>query len=455
MQNIKICFNDFKIFYREGKAYVFDVENGRIIQVDERTLKVIKNSGLTKELLFEKCKVDFSKEEFEKLLETMEKANFMSYDESNKNETQEYKKEEIVGITLMLIQGCNLACSYCFGNEGSYCDSGIMDIKVALKAIDYLTEHTKTEEVLVTFFGGEPLLAIDLIKRIIEYCETKEKKFKYSMTTNGTLLNDEINDLIVKNKISTIVSIDGDKEKNNKNRFYKNGKGSYDTTVSKSRFLRENYTITSRATLTYGNLDMISTFEHLDGLGFRNVPMAPANNLISDLEYVDYINNEIKLIDYVAELIHRGEYKKVKKITFVYSGLISIHYGVNRDFGCGAGIRDVAIDIHGDIYPCHRFVSHKETCIGNIFDKYESNEMEREKYLDMVKIENLGKKPKCSKCWVRKYCGGGCVSENYEETRDMLEQSPRECFHKQVFYEKLIELYIGLKNDEKKELFGE
>lgn len=211
----KIHFNDFKVFNINGDNIVFDVENGEIIRVDDRTLRLIRRNHLSKELLFEKSRIDFTYEEFEKLIKEMEDAHFVNYEEQ-RDVNSTYEKENILGITLMLVQGCNLACSYCFGDEGSYCDSGKMSKEVAFKSIDYLLEHSTSDTVLVTFFGGEPLLAIGLIKEIIKYCEGKEKKFKYSMTTNGTLLDNEISGLIKKYNISTIISIDGDEEKNNK-----------------------------------------------------------------------------------------------------------------------------------------------------------------------------------------------------------------------------------------------
>lgn len=144
-------------------------------------------------------------------------------------------------VTLMLVQGCNLACSYCFGDEGSYCDSGKMSKETAFKAIDYLFEHSDADKVLITFFGGEPLLAVDLMKEIISYCKTKDKNVGYSMTTNGTLLNDDVNKLIVENKISTIISIDGDKEKMNKNRYHKEWNRQYEPNCKKYKRLRKEY----------------------------------------------------------------------------------------------------------------------------------------------------------------------------------------------------------------------
>lgn len=138
----------------------------------------------------------------------------------------------IKGITLMLVQACNLACKYCYAQEGEYADKGIMSKEVALNAIDYLLENSgDTQELYITFFGGEPLLCFELIKEIVAYCKIKEKisgkNFKYSMTTNGTLLTDEINQFIIKNKISTMISIDGDIEQHDSKRYYKSGNGCY------------------------------------------------------------------------------------------------------------------------------------------------------------------------------------------------------------------------------------
>lgn len=132
MYNRIIQFNDFKIFRNEKEVVILDIENGKLVKVDERTLKVIQNNNLSKEELFQKSKKYFNEEEFNSLVNAMENAGFLKYvDSKNESSIETYTKENIVGITLMLVQGCNLACSYCFGDEGSYCDSGKMSKETA------------------------------------------------------------------------------------------------------------------------------------------------------------------------------------------------------------------------------------------------------------------------------------------------------------------------------------
>lgn len=455
-ENGVIFFNDFKEINDRDKKYLFDIEQGKIIEVDKRTLLLSKNSGLNKNGLYRKVDKYFSNEEFEDVLKSMEEAKFLKHSNPDKEEEVKFKcDEDIVGITLMLVQGCNLACKYCFGDEGNYNDTGKMSKETAFKAVDYLIKHTEEKKVLITFFGGEPLLALDLIKDIIEYTQDIDRDIQFAMTTNGTLINDEVIEMISKHKISTIISIDGDEHSNNINRYYKDGRGSYNDTISKTDQLRAEGKVSARATLSRDNLDIINVFEHLNSLNFKNIPIAPANNMISNIEYLDFIKNNMDYVDYIEKLIHKKEYDKVKKSTFIYSMLIALHFGTNREYGCGAGIRDIAIDIHGDIYPCHRFVSHKETKIGNIFDDYEINQKERIKYLQKTHISNFKKLKRCESCWIKKFCVGGCVSENYESNGSFLEQSNRECYFKQCLYEKVILLYTRLNDEDKKGLFGE
>lgn len=350
----------------------------------------------------------------------------------------------------MLIQACNLACKYCFGSEGEYADKGVMSKQVAFDSIDYIIEHSgNIQELHITFFGGEPLLCFELIKQIVEYCKNKElvsgKKFKYSMTTNGTLLNDEINQFIIKNRIGTMISIDGDCEQQNAKRYYKNGNGCYDEVIEKTAYLREIGHLTARATITESNLELKKVFEHLNSLGFESIPMAPAYNLLTDEEHGVYIKELNILCDYFGKLL-RTDVNKAKKIKILWKAIKRIHSGAKQYTACGAGVHGVAVDIHGNLFPCHRFVSNKEFILGNIHSKEDA----RKDFANDINIESIDA---CKNCYLRLLCGGGCSYENYVEAGSVHSVYKRQCEETQVIYNNVIAIYLTLSEDEKKEIF--
>lgn len=442
-----IKFHPFKIFTIKDQSYLFDGSSISIYKIDNTALKILECQSKTVKEIRDIVCTEIDEQMFWDTFNKMVKSGFIVKEEilSPENEIPCIK-----GVTLMLVQACNLACQYCFGSEGEYADRGKMHENVAIDTINYLIENSgDAKELYITFFGGEPLLCFDLIKKIIGYCKDKEKtsgkKFIYNMTTNGTLLNDEINEFIIQNKIGTMISIDGNRDQQNAKRYYKNGAGCYDEVIEKTQFLREKDCLSARATITASNIELKEVFEHLYSLGFRSIPMAPAFNLFTEPEYNLYFTELKKLCDYFGELLKK-DIGKAKTIRILWKALKRIHTGAKQYTACGAGINGVAVDIHGNMYPCHRYVSNKEYILGNIYDNIDK----RKQFADEVRVDNF---EECKNCYLRLLCGGGCSYENYVEMGSTQKIFEKQCLETKTIYTNMIPIYLSLNDEEKKSIF--
>lgn len=442
-----VLFQPYKIFAIKEQSYLFDGSSASIYKIDNTVLKILECQFKTiKETYDVVCK-EIDEQIFWDTFDKMVRSGFIV------NEmilSSENKIPCIKGVTLMLIQACNLACQYCFGSEGEYADRGKMHENVAIDAINYLIENSgDAKELSITFFGGEPLLCFDMIKKVVRYCKDKEKsigkKFTYNMTTNGTLLNDEINEFIIQNKIGTMISIDGNRNQQNAKRYYKNGAGCYDEVIEKTQFLRERNCLSARATITSSNIKLKEVFEHLYSLGFISIPMAPAYNLFTETEYNSYFAELKKLCDYFGMLLKK-DIGKAKTIRILWKALRRIHTGARQYTACGAGINGVAVDIHGNMYPCHRFVSNKEYILGNIYDNIDK----RKQFADEVRVDNF---EECKNCYLRLLCGGGCSYENYVEMGSTQKIFEKQCLETKTIYSNIISIYLSLSDEEKKNIF--
>lgn len=434
-----------------NNKYIFDYDNVSIIRIDDKVEKIL---NLMQEYEWEelenKSSIYMPKQEYRKLIESMKSMGFLR--EAEFEDKQHYdSSNKISSITLMLIQGCNLACKYCFGDEGRYNHTGFMDLNTAKQSIDFLIENTNSDKLNIIFFGGEPLLRFDLIKEIVNYCKIKEStnklKFYFSMTTNGTLLNKEVNEFIIENKINTMISIDGDLN-DNSDRVYQNGNQAYNDIIENTLYLRNKGLLSARATITPRNLDMVRVFEHLNTLNFRNIPISAADNSLGTLEYKGYIDENINLINQFKDYIKNGEIDKAKKVKILFRALKQIHFSKKQNYPCGAAFNSVAIDIDGNIYPCHRFVSYDHYNIGNVY----SNCMQTSNFIKKIFNDN-SKLTECSSCFAKHFCRCGCPYENYENTGILNRPSSRQCYLNKVIFMKLLYLYIDLSDSEIKALF--
>lgn len=350
----------------------------------------------------------------------------------------------------MMVQECNLRCKYCYAGDGEYNEKGRMSLETATKAVDYLIGQSgERHDLTIVFFGGEPLLNFDVIKKTVEYANVQEKlkgkKIKYSMTCNGTLINEEITKFIIENKIAVQISVDGNENAHDLNRFYGNGKGSYETIIKRTEDLRELKLLGVRATLTPENKDLVEVYTHLFDLDFKWVFASPAIQMFTKEQYVNLHENYKSLISYFEGLVQSKDYERAKKIKNIMKNLERIHTGRKTSHFCGAETNLLAVDINGDLYPCHRFVNNKEYKQGNVFDgiNYEI----KESFLIEAHVSN---RTACNSCWAKNLCGGGCHHENLETTGKVNTPSHQYCVLTKKQLELCLQLYLRLTEEEKK-----
>lgn len=326
----------------------------------------------------------------------------------------------IKAMCLHISHDCNLRCKYCFASTGDFGKGRkLMPFEVGKAAIDFLLEKSVGRENLeVDFFGGEPLMNFDVVKQIVEYARSKEeeyhKNFRFTITTNGMLLDDDTIDYINKEMYNVVLSIDGRKEVNDRMRVRVDGSGCYDRILPKFKKLvdgrgdKEYYV---RGTYTKYNLDFSEDVMHLYEAGFDEISVepvieSPEESYAITEEDLDQIYAEYdKLVDRIGAIRKNG-----KHINFFHF-MIDLDQGpcvIKRLRGCGSGNEYVSITPDGDIYPCHQFVGHDEYKMGNIEEGTFNNDIKKE-----FAGCHVYSKPACQECWARFYCSGGCNANNF------------------------------------------
>ena len=334
----------------------------------------------------------------------------------------DFKKRKTVvkALCLHIAHDCNLACQYCYAEEGEYHGRrALMSFEVGKKALDFLIANSGNRRNLeVDFFGGEPLMNWEVVKQLVEYGRSKEKEynknFRFTMTTNGVLLNDEIMDYCNREMSNVVLSLDGRKEVNDKMRPFRGGKGSFDLIVPKFQKFAEmrgdrDYYV--RGTFTRHNLDFSKDVMEFADLGFRSMSIEPVVAAPEE----EYAIREEDLPQIMEEYDHLAEeYIKRKKEG---RGFNFFHFNIDlnqgpcvakRLSGCGSGTEYLAVTPWGDLYPCHQFVGQEEFLLGNV-DTGVTNERIRDEF----KLCNVYAKDKCRDCFARFYCSGGCAANSY------------------------------------------
>lgn len=345
-------------------------------------------------------------------------------------------KMPLKAMCLHIAHDCNLRCKYCFASTGDFGASrSLMSLEVGKKAIDFLIKKSENRKNLeVDFFGGEPLMNFEVVKKIIKYARKQEKihdkNFRFTITTNGILLDDEKIDFINKEMSNVVLSLDGRKEINDSMRKTCNNKGSYDLIVDKFKDLTktrnyENYYI--RGTFTKNNLDFLKDVVHFSDLGFDQISIEPVVTdpsqdyaiTESDLprifdEYEDLAKEMIRRYKNKQELLKQN--KNIKDIdnkdkTFnFFHFMIDLDQGpcvLKRLRGCGSGNEYIAVTPEGDIYPCHQFVGKSSWKMGSVIDDSFNTEIKK-----IFADTNIYTKPDCKECWAKFYCSGGCSANN-------------------------------------------
>jgi len=409
-----------------GYNIVLDVNSGSVHIVDDliydmvSLCETLSKEEVTAELE-RKYPVKDILEAYEDIQELIDAGQL--YTEDNyQNYVTDFKKRETVvkALCLHIAHDCNLACSYCFAEEGEYHGRrALMSFEVGKKALDFLITNSGNRRNLeVDFFGGEPLMNWNVVKELVAYGREKEqeynKKFRFTLTTNGVLLNDEIMDFLNQEMSNVVLSLDGRPEINDQMRPFRNGKGSYDLIVPKFQKLAKsrnqmNYYV--RGTFTRNNLDFSKDVLHFADLGFEQMSIEP---VVSSLEESYAIRAEdlpVIAEEYDKLALAYIKRKKAGKGFNFFHFMIDLNHGpcvAKCLSGCGSGTEYLAVTPWGDIYPCHQFVGQENFLLGNVDTGITNRTLQEE-----FKRCNVYAKSKCRECFARFYCSGGCAANSY------------------------------------------
>ena len=362
----------------------------------------------------------------------------------------------VKALCLHIAHDCNLACKYCFAEEGEYHGRrALMSLEVGKKALDFLIEHSGNRRNLeVDFFGGEPLMNWQVVKDLVVYGRELEKQydkhFRFTVTTNGVLLNDEIQEFINQEMDNVVLSLDGRKEVNDRMRPFRNGAGSYDLIVPKFQKLaesrnQEKYYI--RGTFTRNNLDFSKDILHFADLGFTQISIEPVVGEDTD----PYAIQEADLPQIFAE------YDKLAKIMVerkrAGQGFQFFHFMIDleggpcvakRLSGCGSGTEYLAVTPWGDLYPCHQFVGDEKFRMGTVEEG-----ILRPEIAEDFRSCSVYSKEECRHCFARFYCSGGCMANAYKFKGSLHETYPVGCEMERKRVECAIMIQAALADEER------
>lgn len=418
-------------FKNLGQYIVLDIVSGAIHSLDEKAYELLDFFGEDGEFNAaeaEKCgctgsEYDEALTELKSLIE--EKLLFTKdiYAEIAKR----WDKQPVVkALCLHIAHDCNLRCKYCFADGGEYMGKReLMSAEVGKKAIDFVIEQSQNRRnIEIDYFGGEPLMNFEVVKEITDYAKEQGKKhgkeFRFTITTNGLLLDEAKQAYINENMSNVVLSIDGRKEVHDSVRKRVDGSGSYDRVVPKFQKLAEsrnqnNYYV--RGTFTRDNLDFAEDVKHLMEMGFEQISVEP---VVAD-EKESYSLRKEDLPQIFAEYDRLAEYLVEKrrggKFVNFFHFMVDIEQGpcvYKRLSGCGSGNEYLAVTPSGDLYPCHQFVGKPEFKMGTVFDGRLNP-----KIRDMFAKSNVYTKEECAACWNRFYCSGGCAANAFNMNGDI------------------------------------
>jgi len=332
------------------------------------------------------------------------------------------KEAPVKALCLHVSHDCNVRCKYCFASTGDFgTGRKTMNFETAKRAIDFVVERSgKRRNIEVDFFGGEPLMAMETVKRTVEYARSIEEKadkvFRFTITTNGVLLDDETIEYINREMSNVVLSLDGRPCVNDKMRKTINGKGSYDIIVPKFKKLvdsRGDKDYYLRGTFTRENLDFSRDVLHMGDLGFRQVSVEPVVGKETD----SYALREEDVPAIEAEYEKLAEELRQRPDLNFFHFNVDLAQGpcvVKRLRGCGAGCEYVAVTPEGDIYPCHQFVGNPEYKLGSLYDDTFDMELSS-RFAEL----NVYSREECRDCWAKFYCSGGCSAANLNANGDI------------------------------------
>lgn len=447
-------------YKNNGYNIVLDSNSGSVHAVDEVAFEVIDKyeSRSKEEIILELCNkypeitADDIEEIFQDIEELKKEGKLFSEDKFKDLQIDiKARPTQLKALCLHIAHDCNMCCKYCFAGEGEYSgDRSLMSFEVGKRALDFLIEQSGSRKNLeVDFFGGEPLLNFDVVKQLVAYARSIEKEkgknFRFTLTTNGVLLNDEVMEWANKECYNVVLSLDGRKETNDRMRRTRNDKGTYDLILPKFQKMakernQQGYYI--RGTYTHYNTDFANDILHLADLGFEQLAMEP---VVTDpkMDYALQESDIPKLKDQydllAKEMCKRN--REGKGFTFFHY-MIDLEGGpciYKRISGCGVGTDYMAVTPWGDLYPCHQFVGDEKFLLGNVFDGVKNTDIVNE-----FKLCNVYSREACQDCFAKLYCSGGCSANAYHTTGKITGTCDMSC----ELHRKRVENAIMIKIDE-------
>jgi len=412
--------DDSILFVREhhrfevaGEQHLFMTRSMDLFHLDRLSSCLLDTpKGSTIGQMLSRWKDSFALEDIRESLAELITANIFGFLPESPDLPEPSKNRSLRQISLNVTHNCNLKCVYCYGNEGGYGSPGsVMSREIARLSIDLLMELSEPgDEVTVIFFGGEPLLCRELIQDAVNYAKAKadscDRLLRFSLTSNGVLLDSEMVSFLDENDIGVQVSIDGPPDIQNRNRPLRDGSGSYETVAGGISGLMDKRKrgVNARCTVASGSFDLVRIVTHLSGLGFKDVHMEPAEggcgvSTFQDEDYRTLMNQYRDLADNFGEMNSDWTDWGVSNFTLP---MFRIHRRTSSDYLCGAGRTLLAAAPNGDLYPCHRFVGDPLHRMGNIRD-WDSRS--RDPFFSLT-VNHL---EPCSSCWARYLCSEGCL----------------------------------------------
>ena len=416
-----------------GYNIVLDICSGAVHVVDEVAYDIIALfESHSKECILhemEKKYPNISKEELDncytQVLQLKEAGKLFAPDtfEPMAGKLKQKTAGVVKALCLHIAHTCNLNCSYCFASQGKYHgDRAIMSYEVGKRALDFLIENSGTRRNLeVDFFGGEPLMNFQVVKDLVAYARSVEKEkgknFRFTLTTNGVLVDDDVIEWANQECSNVVLSLDGRKEIHDRFRVDYAGNGSWEKIVPKfQRFVeaRSGKEYYMRGTFTHANPDFLKDIQQMLDLGFTELSMEPVVCAAGDPSALTDEDLPIVLEQYekLAQLMLERD-KQGRPFTF-YHYMIDLAGGpciYKRISGCGSGTEYMAVTPWGDLYPCHQFVGEERFKLGNIWEGVTNQEIQNE-----FAACNVYAHPECRDCWARLYCSGGCAANAYHTT---------------------------------------
>ena len=425
-------------FKQAGLAIVVDVFSGSIHLVDDVAYDLIAlYESKTKDEIVTSLAEKYAREgvSSEEIAECYDEITYLK-DEGKLFAPDTFStiatslKEKTSGVVkalcLHVAHTCNLNCSYCFASQGKYAgERAIMSEEVGKRALDFLIENSGTRHNLeVDFFGGEPLMNLDVVKNLVAYAREREKEcgknFRFTLTTNGVLIDDDVIDFANREMSNVVLSLDGRKEIHDRFRVDYAGKGSFDKIVPKFQKLveaRGGKDYYMRGTFTHANPDFVNDIRTMLDLGFNELSMEPVVCAPDDPSALTDEDLQVVMAQYEELASLMLERRRAGKPFTFYHYMIDLSGGpciFKRVSGCGSGTEYMAVTPWGDLYPCHQFVGDEKFKLGDIYNGVTNTALQGE-----FKKCNVYAHPECKDCWAKLYCSGGCAANAYHATGEI------------------------------------